>query len=134
MAYHDIPVLEEIKKHTGGKDPDAYIFSIKYISMWLVILFGFFIQKPYIWVLKGDEFIFIRTSRLSYKKFTGEVFRIKRAEIQDVKFRKFGLAHYLTLIKTNGEKVRFVASHAYHKLEHQKENLEKIKRALGVMA
>ena len=133
MKQFDDVVLEEIKKYTQGADPDAYIYCVKYANIFLFVMFGLLAQKPHILALRGDQLLFLRSS-FGGNKFKGDYFILQKADIQNVGYKKFFLAHYITITKNDGTKLRFVASHAYKRLAKQAESLEKIKQKLGITA
>lgn len=131
MKKFDDIVLNEIKKYTGGAEPEAYIYCVKNTSLWLFILLGLWAQTPYIMAARGEQFLFLRCN-FGGNKFKGEYFILHKSDIQDVKFKKFVLSHYITIIKKDNTKLRIMASPKYIRLTNQAENLNRIKQKLGI--
>ncbi len=131
MKKFDDAALTAIKKYTQGAEPEAYIYCLKNAPFFLFLLFGLLAQTPYLMAVRGDQFLFIR-SNYGGSKFKDEYFILQKSDIQDVKFKKFGLAHYMTIIKRDGTKLRLVASHFYKRFEKQAEDLEIVKKKLGI--
>ena len=132
MKTFDAEVIQEIKKYTQDKDPEAYIYCVKSASWILFLMFGLLAQTPYILATQGDQFLFLR-SNYGGSKFKEEYFILQKSDIQDVSYKKFIWAHYITITKNDGTKLQLVASTLYKRLTKQAESLEIIKRKLGIL-
>jgi hypothetical protein len=132
-------ITEEIKKYTAGALPEAYIYAIQVnMPFWVYILLatgliGLLWVKPRIIALKSNQLLMVGVN-LGINKFTGEFTILKPGDVQNVSYKKFGLAHYITIHKNDGSKLRLIANHKVRKFTNQQESLEKIKKALGVNA
>jgi hypothetical protein len=131
MKDFDAIALEEIKKYTQGADPEAYVYCVKYANFFLFIMFGLLAQKPHVLATRGEQFLFLR-SNFGGNKFKGEYSVLQKSDIQNVGYKKFFLANYITITKNDGTKVRFVVSTLYKRFKNQADSLEKIKAKLGI--
>lgn len=138
MENFDQTILAELKKVSGGETPEFYLFIVKTIPLWLKILLAggllaAFLEKGFIMGYAKGTFHFLPMGGLSGTTFKTEGgFTIKKSDIVSSKFFSFGPAKYFTLNLVNGEKLRLIASTIYLNLSQQKENIEKMKKLLGV--
>jgi hypothetical protein len=137
MEKADNLVIEEFKKVTGGKIPDFYLYTVDMPPFWQQVLlagaiFGAFLQKPYMLGVVKNTFYFLGTGMWSTTTFKPEKnWILQRAEIADVKYRKFGPSHFFTLTLKNGTTLRLVANTLYRKLEKHGEGIERLKMMLA---
>ncbi|MBU0982036.1 hypothetical protein KKC94_05080 [Patescibacteria group bacterium] len=136
MAKIDREVIEELKKFTGGSEPDIYLYMVDLPPMMLHVLmagglFSALIQKPYFVGVSKNTIHFASTSIWKVGRFTGKHFMITKDEIESAKFRKVGPAEYHTLKLKDGRKLRLVANRIFKRLERQQENMDAFKSFLG---
>jgi|GEM_PF-1083108 hypothetical protein len=132
MKTFDAEVVQEIKKYTQGAELEAYVYCVKNKSWILFLMFGLLAQTPYIMAVRDDQFLFLR-SNFGGNKFKQEYFVLQKSDIQDVRYKKFIWANYITIVKKDGTKLQIVVSALYKRLEKQAGNLEIIKRKLGIL-
>lgn len=138
MATIDDAVIQECKKYTNGVTPEFYFYGVQMPAFWVQILLaggllGAALQKPSMVCGAKGTLYFVPVSMWSTTKFkeTG-AFNMRKEEIVNAKYRKFGPAHNFTLTLANGKKMRLVGNTLYRKLEQQANGIEQFKQFLNV--
>lgn len=137
MATADAEILPVIERVVKGQ-AEFYLYMVDNPPLWLRLLLAgglliAFMQKPYMVAYAKGTFYFVRTSVWSPIQVREEgAWSLPKTDIIDVKYKKFGPAHYFTLTLKTGKKMHLVANTLFKKLEKQTEAIEKMKTVLAV--
>jgi hypothetical protein len=121
-----------------GSAPETLGYTIDGPPLWLTLLMlggilAAFLQKPYIIGFYGEEAKGIKTSVWKTTTLKDETMTLKKSDIANVKFKKFGPSRFFTVKMNDGTTHHFVMNSLYKALESQPAAIEAMKSFLGVV-
>ena len=129
--------LKQIFTERFGSSPSDLGYTIDNPPFWLMILLAggllaAFMQKPWMVGFYGEEAKFIKTSVWKTTTLQDETMTLKKSDIAEAKFKKFGPSRFFTVKTTDGQTHRFVMHSLYKALEGQNAAIDAMKQFLGV--